>query len=437
MRALAGLLGLLVGCGSQAPAASRSAVRWEEPVEIATGGGERGPWQQNESRFDHVDDPSVVLDAGGAAVVAWVDHRHKDVMLQIFEPSGTPRFARPVNVSRTPAVFSWLPRIVVSPLHPRDVFVLWQEIIFSGGSHGGDILFARSLDGGATFEAPQNLSRSRGGDGKGRIDANTWNNGSLDLAIGEDGTLHAAWTEYDGQLWLAQSRDRGKTFAAPRLIVHDRARPARAPALAVGGDVVYLAWTSGEDARADIQLAVSTDRGRTFGAPAIVARTPGYSDAPKLAIGQAGSLHLAHAESAGGFFDRFEIRYTRSHDRGRSFEPARVVSRPHPRGIESAGFPALVVDGDRVHVSWELYPDHREAPRGLALATSTDGGATFTAPAAIPDSADPRGGGNGSFQGRLMRKLAARDGTVAVVNSSLALGRGSRVWLIRGSSGQG
>ncbi|MBA3452489.1 MAG: hypothetical protein H0T42_05260 [Deltaproteobacteria bacterium] len=110
------------------------------------------------------------------------------------------------------------------------------------------------------------------------------------------------------------------------------------------------------------------------------------------------------------------------------------MSRPHPPRTESAAFPALAIDGDRVHVSWELYPDHRDAPRGLALATSIDGGATFSAPSPIPASADPDGGGNGSFQGRLMRKLAARNGAIAVVNSSLALGRGSRVWLIRGET---
>lgn len=421
MLAIAGLIGL-------------SVIRWDPPIEIATGGGERGPWQQNQSRFDHVDDPSIALDADGAAVVAWVDHRDKDVHFQIYEPSGAPRFGHPINVSRTPEVFSWLPRVVVSPVHPRDVFVLWQEIIFSGGSHGGDVLFARSLDGGATFEAPQNLSRSRGGDGKGRIDAKTWNNGSLDLAIGTDGTLYATWTEYSGQLWFTRSTDRGEQFAASRVIVHDRARPARAPALAVDGEAVYLAWTTGEDEHADIRLATSPDRGTTFGAPAIVARTQGYSDAPKLAVDRVGTLHLVYAESDGGFFGRFEIRYTRSRDGGRSFEAARVLSRPHPPRTESAAYPALALDGDRVQVSWELYPDHRDAPRGLALVTSTDRGARFSAPMLIPGSADPGGGGNGSFQGRLMRKLAARGDEVAVVNSSLALGRGSRVWLMRGSS---
>jgi hypothetical protein len=418
---------VLVACGSQAPAPGPP-IRWEPLREIATGGGERGPWRQNDSRFDHVDDPSVAFDASGAVVVAWVDHRPKDVLLQIYERDGAPRFAQPVNVSRTPAVFSWLPRVVVSPVQPRDVFVLWQEIIFSGGSHGGDILFARSFDGGATFEPPLNLSRSIGGDGKGRLSAKSWLNGSLDLASAADGTLYAAWTEYDGPLWFTRSGDRGASFASPRQIVGDPARPARGPTIASHAGAVHVAWTTGEDPSADIRIATSRDGGTTFEPEVIVATTASYSDAPKLAADRHGALHLAHAESAGGPLERYHVRYTRSPD-GRRFEPARTLSR----GDDGAGFPSLAIDErGTVHVVWEVYPDHREAPRGLAIAMSRDGGETFSAPAPVPGSIDPTGGGNGSFQGRLMRKLAVRGDTLAIVNSSLALGRGSRVWLMRG-----
>ena len=412
----------LIACG----ASRRPPIAWEPPIELAAGGGERGPWQQNDSRFDHVDDATVAFDARGAAVAAWVDHRAKDVFVQTIEPGGARRPARPVTVSRTPAVFSWLPRVVVAG---SDVYVLWQEIIFSGGSHGGDILFARSLDGGAVFEPPRNLSTSIPGDGKGRVDAKTWDNGSLDLAVGPDGTLHATWTEYEGTLWLTRSRDRGATFAPPRAITIDRERPARGPALAVAADALYLAWTTGEDAAADIHLAVSTDGGATFAPPVIVARTAGYSDAPKLALDAAGTLHLVFCDSADGPFGRYDVYYTRSRDRGAHFDPPRVLSPPGP----GAAYPQLALASDRVvHVVWEHYPDRRPPPRGLAIATSRDGGDHFTAPALIPGTTDPGGGGNGSFQGRLARKLAVHGDAIAIANASLAIGRASRAWLVRG-----
>lgn len=341
-----------------------------------------------------------------------------------------------MNVSRSPEVLSWLPRLVLSPVHPGEVYVLWQELVFSGGSHGGEIYFARSRDGGASFSQPLNLSLSTGGDGKGRINKDVWHNGSLDLANGRDGTLYAAWTEYDGPLWFSRSNDRGESFSTPvRIAGGGRTAPARAPALAAGPDSsVYLAWTVGEVSGADVRVARSSDGGRTFGEPAVVAMTEGYSDAPKLAVDRKGTVHVVHGESSGGPFGLYHVRYTRSHDGARTFEPGRVISRPHRTRSESEAFPALALDEQGiVYVLWEIYPDRRESPRSLAIAWSRDGGQTFSRPVIVPGSSDPAGGSNGSQQGLLMRKLGVnRAGAIAVVNSSFKHNEKSRIWLMRG-----
>src|SRR5918994_1293646 len=148
-----------------------AALVWLGSTDIAVGRAERGPWQMNESRYDYVDDPTVAVDERGAIAVAWVDQVRKDVLFQRFSAEGR-KLGQSVNVSRTPRVFSWLPRIAVDA--KERVFVLWQEIIFSGGSHAGDILFAHSDDGGRNFSAPLNLSNSKAGDGKGRINKDVW-----------------------------------------------------------------------------------------------------------------------------------------------------------------------------------------------------------------------------------------------------------------------
>ncbi|MGH8703977.1 MAG: sialidase family protein, partial [Burkholderiales bacterium] len=395
------LLALLLAAYA-ATAQAAEPLAWHGSTEIAAGRGERGPWRMNESSFDYVDDLSVAIDERGEAAVAWVDQARKDVLFQRFSAEGA-RLGEPVNVSRSPAVFSWLPRVALSPREPRKVFVLWQEIIFSGGSHGGDILFARSEDGGKTFSGPLNLSNSIAGDGKGRISRDIWHNGSLDLATGADGAVYAAWTEYEGALWFSRSSDGGKNFSPPRRVAGGgREKPARAPSLALGPErAVYLAWTVGEDAAADIHLAKSADGGASFSEPRIVAPSPGYSDAPKLALDPRGVLHLAYAESSGGPFEPSHIRYTRSMDGARTFEPAREISGP------GAGFPALSADAKgNLYVLWELFRDPRHYPRGLALAVSRDAGRSFTPPAVVPGSIDPAGGFNGSNQGLLMKKLA-------------------------------
>ena len=410
-------------------------VAWQTPVDIARGAGVRGTWQQNDSRYDFVDDPTVAWSPDGELAVAWVDQRRKAVLLQRHAADGHALQATPLDVSRRPDTFSWLPRLAWTPDDARRLYVLWQEIVFSGGSHGGEILFAASRDGGRSFAAPVNLSNSRAGDGKGRLDRDSWHNGSLDIAAAPGGRVLAAWTEYDGRLWIARSGDGGRSFTPPlRVAGEPPAPPARAPALAVGtGGAVVLAWTTGDDDAADIHVAVSGDGGASFGVPRRAAVTAGHSDAPKLAFDGRGTLHLVHAESRGKPSTPAAIRHLRSSDGGRSFGPAREISSPLPAGSTGAAYPALGIDArGRVVVAWELLRE--SSPHGLAIAVSDDDGLQFGPPRMIPASADPAGGFNGSTQGLLMRKLAVRaDGEIAVVNSAVKIGSHSRVWLLRGA----
>lgn len=263
-----------------------------------------------------------------------------------------------------------------------------------------------------------------------------WHNGSYDLAAAADDTLYLVWTEYDGPLWFSRSMDSGKNFSRPRQLAGGgSAKPVRGPSLAPGkGGELYLAWTTGEDIGADIHVARSGNSGDSFSEPVVVAKSKGYSDAPKLAVGGTGTLHLAFAESAGGPFGRYHVRYARSADGGRSFESSRDISSGMQPPVESAAFPSLGIDvAGNIYVAWEIFPDYRSRPRGLAITVSRDGGRNFSPPQAIPGSASLDGGGNGSYQGLLMKKLAvAGDGTVSVVNSSMKANERSNVWLLQG-----
>ena len=386
----------------------------------------------NDSRFDYVDDPAVAIADDGHTGVVWADQQRQDIFFQMYAPGGQPRFSRPVNVSSSPGIFSWLPRIVIPADDPQRVYVLWQEIVFSGGSHGGEILFARSTDGGATFGDPVNLSNSEAGDGKGRLTARRWDNGSLDLAAGPDGALHAAWTEYEGRLWTSRSTDGGASFARPVHVAGDGDRPARAPALAVdAAGQIHLAWTIGEDRAADIRVAVSADGGRTFGAPAVLP-SAGHSDAPRLAADSRGRLHLVYGESPDGPLRQYRIRYARRDAGQRRFSEARTVAVPG-NGLESVNFPDIAVDADdRLYVVWERFPDQRAYSRGLGFTVSRDGGESFADPEVVPMSAPGERGVNGSLQGFLMSKLAVnRHGAAALVNSTFVPGHASHVRLWR------
>jgi hypothetical protein len=401
---------IVLACVPVRSAPGANAVAWLPALTIASGGGIKGPWRQNDSHYDYVDDATVAFTQEGRLAVAWVDQRRKEVLLRVFAADGGAR-TTPVEVSRSPATFSWMPRIAAG--EPGTLHLLWQEIIFSGGSHGGDILFARSTDGGRSFSRPLNLSRSQGGDGKGRLDRDTWSNGSLDLAARPDGSVFAAWTEYDGALWLARSRDGGRSFAPPQRIAGDDARPARGPSLALGsGGRVVLARTVGEDPDADIRVSQSLDDGASFGPRRLIGARLARADAPRLALDGDGRLHLVYMEQVGK--QPPVIRHARTEGPSLAFGAPRTLSASG----EAASSPQLAVDGQgRVHIAWET-------ARGLRI--FQDGVAS------VPHSGLDAGARMGSQQGLLGKKLAAGQGMIVLANSSLAPGRGSRVWLMRG-----
>ncbi|MDX1402326.1 MAG: sialidase family protein [Kiloniellales bacterium] len=437
-RGLFGPLAFALIAASAEAQADPLGVTWEEKFEVTSGKGYRGPWRMNDSEFDFVDDPTVAITEEGFVGIAWVDQSRQDIFFQLFGPDGKGRLEEPVNVSKSPQIFSWLPRMVIAPGEASEVYILWQEIIFSGGSHGGEILFARSANGGRTFSQAINLSNSIAGDGKGRLTLRSWHNGSLDLAISPQGNLYAAWSEYEGNLWFSRSTDRGSSFSDPLLIAGGPdAKPARGPSLSVSAEgAVYLAWTVGEDRAANIHFAMSEDSGRSFSATRTVFESDGHADAPKIAVDGRGTVHLVYAESPAGPFQRYHIRYTQLDGRGRILMEPSEISGPSMTGFEISGFPALSLDGeDNIYVAWELFANPKGYSRGLGYTTSSDGGRTFALPSVIPGSVDPAHGVNGSQQGLLMRKLAVNGaGRIAVVNSTFKKNRASRIWLTRGQA---
>jgi hypothetical protein len=121
------------------------------------------------------------------------------------------------------------------------VYVAWRKI-FEGEVR--DIAIARSMDGGATFDAPRPVHRD------GWVFPGCPHAGP-GIAVASDGSVHVAWyTGRDGAAgtYYAASRDGGRTFGAPQpLLVGEWVPPSLATVAAVG-DRVWVAW---DDRRAE------------------------------------------------------------------------------------------------------------------------------------------------------------------------------------------
>lgn len=416
-----------------------SDIMWKEKIKITSGDAHQCSWRMNDSEFHYVDDPAVFIKEDGSIGIAWVDQSEQDIFFRLLDPDGEQSTAEPVNVSQSPGIFSWLPRMVINPENENEIYVLWQDIVFSGGSHGGEIFFTRSADGGESFTEPVNLSNTASGAGKGRLSQIRWDNGSLDLAIGPEGNIYTIWTEYEGALRFSRSEDSGQSFSDPIQVAGSNSSPARGPALTTDNEgIVYIAWTVGEDDTADIHFARSGDMGVSFSEPEPAVTSNRHSDAPKLAVDEDRTLHLVYAEGYPGMRQQYEILYTQMANGEDAFREPEVLSGQHSGQVESANFPDMTLDREgNLYLVWHLYPDAGRDSRGLGFTYSNDGGSTFSTPQLVPESAEASIGNNGNLQGSLTRKIAVnKSGEIVLANSTFLRGKSSYIWIFRADRGE-
>jgi hypothetical protein len=226
-------------------------------------------------------------------------------------------------------------------------------------------------------------------------------------AAGRDGTVYVVWVEHRGKeadVWLAHFDGEGKPLGSSAR-VNPRAGEATAwrgdpPTLAVAHDgTVYVGWTARDGGAAHgstLYLSASRDGGRSFGPPSKVNDDPkpGVHGMHSLAVAEGGRVYVAWLDernvaapkpSAGGPVrmhseSNREVFFTSSDDGGRTFTPNRRVAGevcPCCKTALTAGA------GGRVYVGWRqvLPGDFRH----IAVASSNDGGQSFSTAAVVSD----------------------------------------------------
>ncbi len=133
------------------------------------------------------------------------------------------------------------------------------------------MVFSRSTDGGKTWSQAVEID---GHPGLPRDD-----NGAaegFDAAVGPDGAVYAVWSQ-DDDIWLAVSRDGGKTFAKARAIIHtapimyaistlERANGFPQIGVDEKSGKLYVSWTDYRNGDLDVFVATSDNHGKKWNA---------------------------------------------------------------------------------------------------------------------------------------------------------------------------
>ncbi|MBI3623688.1 hypothetical protein HY212_06450 [Candidatus Pacearchaeota archaeon] len=189
-----------------------------------------------------------IIASGKNVIVSWMDKTsgNYDAFVTKSSDSGS-TFGAPVNVSNTPKD-SGYQQISASG---NNVYVVWTETI---SNKNYDVFFAKSTDGGSTFDAPVNISNNEGPSG--------W------ALVASSNNIYVTWEDstagnYD--ILIAKSTDGGSTFGTPVNVSNTQEESAFKQMVATN-DSVYLVWQDGTLNQHDVLFTKSTTFVPEFGA---------------------------------------------------------------------------------------------------------------------------------------------------------------------------
>jgi hypothetical protein len=260
-------------------------------------------------------------------------------------------------------------------LDDRVVYAIWQD----HNVGNGDVFFAKSEDGGETYEEPINLS-------------NNEKFALLDMAIAatDDGNnVNVAWIDFEGNdppedpgaISFARSTDGGETFDDAITIGEATVMDRNNLQMQVSGDSnVYIMWIadSFEEFAGHLDFAASEDAGETFNIAELVNGELNVTQAG-MAVGSDGAVYVAGqwltSRDVTDGDDR--VFFQRSIDSGQTFEDPVVIDTAPPGGF--ANFESIVVEDDgSIGVTWIKGETFDESATFTSV--STDGGETFSEP---------------------------------------------------------
>jgi hypothetical protein len=284
-------------------------------------GADYDPTTVNLSRNDGTSIDAAIAVEGNNVHIVW-SNNPGDILYSRSIDSGA-SFGPEINLSNNPGS-SGIPAIAVSG---NNVHVVWQD---TAPDPSFDILYRRSIDGGASFTDPiKQLSSTAGS--------------SISPAIAAVGnSVHVVWeddTAGNDEILYRRSLDGGTTFPNVIKNLSSNSEDSVSPAIAAVGNSVHVVWSDASVGNGDIFYRRSLDNGTTF--PNVIknlSSNAGTSSFPAIAV--SGNNVYAVWEDTPILSSTNEILYRTSANNGNTF-PAVSTNLSTNDGISL--FPAIAV----------------------------------------------------------------------------------------------
>ena len=304
-------------------------------------------------------------------VYAVWEESHDGINVIIFAKSSDRgnTFSKPVNLTSGVGVDSETPSIGA---FGNNVYVVWTD-----NSPGNfNIFFVKSTDGGNTFSKPVNLSNDPGVSYFPRI------------AIGGNNNVYVVWTDNsvgNYNILFTKSVDGGASFHKPITLSNLKGVSNFPSIVAFGNNSVYVVWshknntdfdpsnTENQTQTYDVFFTKSLDQGNTFSKPVNLSDDPANSQSPAVTISDNNIVYVVWSDNSIGTYETF---FTKSLDQGNTFSKVSVISSNVARSISAS----ISTYGNNVYVVWS---DNIFGNSEIFFTNSVDNGSTFNMPVNI------------------------------------------------------
>ena len=290
---------------------------------------------------------SIAVDDNGTAYIVWVDYNNGDIFFAKSTDGGasfTPSVRINNNESR-----GGNPSISVDK--SGVIYVVWH--------HQGSIFFAKSINSGKSFSPNVKVDN---------ITADGSSSFNPSIAI-DDSNIYVAWygrVQYQewGDVYFGRSTDGGKSFSETLRVSDKSSAVTSHPSITTKNGKVFIVWVGGPNLGANIHFAMSTNGGISFDPNVNITDSGGMITSVDRCVGvdSSGNIYVVWSIE--------DIYVSKSIDGGLSFLPEVKVN-----DNGNAGNPSIAVDNNsNVYIAWQEFRNDR---LDVYFDKSSDGGESF------------------------------------------------------------